>query len=763
MPLELPSIDDRKYQDILAEAMARIRVHNPEWNNYNDSDPGITLLQLFAFMSESLLYRANLIPERNRVKFLSLLGIPLQAAAAASGLVTISNVKAPVKTLTLPADQELRAGKLPFRSQDAIDVLPVEAALYVKRMSAQDDARMRAYWETLYAGQAEVGQLQFYETVPVAAPEDPANLPTLDLGDAASIDRGVWIALLARDADGIKSARTELGGRQLNLGMYPAPDCDPFCEVPAGDRQADLQDLPLVFEIASGSLTADGRPKYLPLQASIDDDLLKRPGIARLTLPGADKIGVWEYTDPLTAGTGDYPPLLDDPKVQARLVTWLRVRLARETAGSGMQARFHWLGVNCVRVSQRARARSETLGRGNGEPDQAFRLVNTPVLADSVRLTVNGEAWTRIDDLLRAPPEVTVHDPRQPPGGNPTLNGEPRVFTVDRESGVIRFGDGIHGARVPRDAVIRASYDYGGGAAGNVNIGAINKATVLPAGYQIGNPLPTWGGAEAESVADAERNIPRYLQHQDRLVTGQDFTDIARRTPGVDIGRVELLPLFDPRLGQDGVPGMATLLIVPAADALHPDFPQPDQRMLQQVCTHLAPRRLITTELHVRGPEYVPLVISIGIEIAPGHDVPTVREAVNSGLRGFLSPLTGGRDGSGWPLAKSVVQRELWAEATRIAGVSYVNELLLGDANGLEREEISIRGLMLPELLMIETRQGAAATLADVIGEGVGATAGGAMGGSGPLGSGGDGLGDGGDGAGAGDTVVPVPVIPDEC
>ena len=63
MPLQIPSIDDRRYQDLLNEALARIPVHNPEWTNFNKSDPGVTLLELFAFLTENLLYRSNQIPE----------------------------------------------------------------------------------------------------------------------------------------------------------------------------------------------------------------------------------------------------------------------------------------------------------------------------------------------------------------------------------------------------------------------------------------------------------------------------------------------------------------------------------------------------------------------------------------------------------------------------------------------------------------------------------------------------------------------------
>ena len=98
MPLSIPTLDDRRYQDLLNEALARIPVHNPEWTNFNRSDPGVTLVEVFAFLTESLLYRANQIPERNRRKFLKLLGVPLQPASAASGLVAFSNDRGPLGT-----------------------------------------------------------------------------------------------------------------------------------------------------------------------------------------------------------------------------------------------------------------------------------------------------------------------------------------------------------------------------------------------------------------------------------------------------------------------------------------------------------------------------------------------------------------------------------------------------------------------------------------------------------------------------------------
>src|SRR6185503_9751698 len=124
MPLRISNLSDRKYQDLLDEALARIPVHNPEWTNFNDSDPGVTLVQLFAFLTENLLYRSNQIPERNRRKFLTLLGIPLQSATSARGLATFTNDRGPLSTVTLPSNLEVRAGPVPFRTEAGLDVLP---------------------------------------------------------------------------------------------------------------------------------------------------------------------------------------------------------------------------------------------------------------------------------------------------------------------------------------------------------------------------------------------------------------------------------------------------------------------------------------------------------------------------------------------------------------------------------------------------------------------------------------------------------------
>ena len=119
MTIPIPVLDDRSFDQLVAEAKARIPVHTPEWTNLNDSDPGITIVELFAFLTENLLYRSNRIPEANRIKFLTMLGISLQPASPGNGLVAFSNDRGPLQPpLALPAGTALQAGQVPFLTTD---------------------------------------------------------------------------------------------------------------------------------------------------------------------------------------------------------------------------------------------------------------------------------------------------------------------------------------------------------------------------------------------------------------------------------------------------------------------------------------------------------------------------------------------------------------------------------------------------------------------------------------------------------------------
>lgn len=720
MPLPAPPTDDRRYQDLVNELVARIPVHTPEWTNFNNADPGITLIQLYAHITESILYRANQIPDRNRQKFLQLLGIPLNPAQEAKGIVSFANERAPLDPLLLAAGTELAGGAIPFLTVTGLDVLPVEARCYVKQNAVGLTDELKDYYKLLYASYGEDAPDNFtmYQSVEI----DPAA----GFAFADSIDRTVWIALLGREIDRDPLAddpwgnvREKLGGRSLSLGYVPARD-EGSRVVGPSDGNVPLADL-LSFAMPRGdqsiAFDSNGHPVagYQQLTVRADFDPLSQAGIVELTLPPAAQLRSWQDLDPLESGVGDLPPAIENDKIAGRLISWLKV-----SAGPTANLRGSWIGINAAQVRQLIEVNNERLADGDGRPDQQRALSRAPILAGSLRLvSVRGQTvseWQETDDILTADPEV----PLLAPGQTPPTHGTD-YFVADAEAGVLTFGDGLTGRRPAVGEALYASYAYSEGKEGNVGAGAIKTGQGLPGGVKLSNPVATWGGADAESIASGEKQVRRRLQNRDRLVTANDFTSIAWRTPGIDIGRIEVIPASHPDIWPveaGTVPGAVTVMAVPANDAAFPNAPRPDRAFVNALCAYLDPRRLVTTELAIRGASYVGIWLSIGVEIAGGHNSAEVTESIRARIRAYLSPLP--QPGTiipdlieplyapeadpairGWPLGRAVHARMVLAEVARVAGVLSVADVLLARGSGAATETVAISGLELPELLGI--------------------------------------------------------------
>lgn len=103
MPIPLPNLDDKTFADLVDEARASIPTHHPGWTDHNASDPGIALIEMFAWLTEMVLYRTNHISEATQRTFLKLLtgaAPPPEQALDEAILTTIRDLRARSRAIT---------------------------------------------------------------------------------------------------------------------------------------------------------------------------------------------------------------------------------------------------------------------------------------------------------------------------------------------------------------------------------------------------------------------------------------------------------------------------------------------------------------------------------------------------------------------------------------------------------------------------------------------------------------------------------------
>ena len=138
--MALPEIvlDDRSFQELVNEARLRIHRTCPEWSDHNVSDPGITLIELFAWMTDMLIYRVNRIPDKLHVALLELLGMRLAPPSSATAELRFRLAASPEEPLSIPAgDTEVGTVRtasdesIVFQTTEAFTIPPVRPVAYV--------------------------------------------------------------------------------------------------------------------------------------------------------------------------------------------------------------------------------------------------------------------------------------------------------------------------------------------------------------------------------------------------------------------------------------------------------------------------------------------------------------------------------------------------------------------------------------------------------------------------------------------------------
>jgi predicted phage baseplate assembly protein len=465
MALPSPNLDDRRFQQLVDEAKRYVQQRTPEWTDHNVSDPGVTLIETFAYMVDQLLYRLNRVPDKNYTAFLDLLGIRLFPPAAAGADVDFWLSAPQPDTVALPAGTEVTTAS--GESEDTVvftttDELPIVPSELIRLVTAPRTGEQTDMTGTL----AEGRDVRCFQTAP-----EPGD--ALLFGLPAAVPRCIVAVRLDSRVEGIG-----VDPRQPPL-VWEAWDG-------GGWRQCE-----------TGTDTTGG---------------LNRPGEVIVYVSAGHTASVIGGTRAgwlrcrVTEAEPGQPFYSESPTVREAVVF---------TVGGTMS------------VEHAETVTDVPLGTSEGVAGQTFRLGRPPVLLDTDPPVVevsSDEGWQRwdvVEHFGRSGPadrHVRV-DATTGEFGFPPVLREP--------DGTLRHCGAVppKGARIRVARYRTGGGPAGNVARGAISV----LRSSVPYVARVTNREAARGGVAGETVANAKLRAPEVLRMQERAVTAEDYEIISRQ------------------------------------------------------------------------------------------------------------------------------------------------------------------------------------------------------------------------------------------
>ncbi|MEX6430200.1 MAG: putative baseplate assembly protein [Ferrimicrobium sp.] len=617
MPLPTPELDDRKFQDIVDEAKRLIPRYCPEWTNHNVSDPGVALIELFAWMSETVLYRINQVPDRLYTKFLDLVGIvPFPPAVARTDLLfwlsaaLDQEVLVPGGTLvaTLPA---VNQSEVLFSTVEDLVIRPPQLIGAKITTDGREDQFVDVWDDLRYDDSA----VRCFQSDPLTA------------GDAAYFG-------FANPLGG-SVIRLTIGATIEGIGVDPTDPplaWEAFCDESwvAMTVQSDT----------TGGLNRDGQ---ITLACPRE--------MSAVTLGGTR--GFWIRVR-LLPTRSHQPGYKASPMLKSLVV---------DTLGGSV------IGEHASSVNR------ERIGRSDGSPRQQFRLQYSPVLplrdGEVLRVSTleSSAIWEEVEDFTGSGPDDCHYTLDCATG---VISFGPRIRYPD---GSIRQ----HGAIPPDGAeLLMESYRYGGGAVGNVGADTLTVLRTSVAYIdRVTNPKPATGGVDAESPANAKLRGPLALRAGDRAVTAHDFERLAIQA-SPEVARVRCHP---PAIVGEPVRLLVVPRLLGRPEDHQLDDFQLTDALVEAISAHLEPRRMIGTTVDISTPYYQGVTVAALLRAFPGRPSAVVQQRALDLLYSLLDPFVGGPSQAGWPFDVDLNASYLMEQLEAVDGVERVEEVLLFEAD----------------------------------------------------------------------------------
>ncbi|BFU95612.1 MAG: hypothetical protein NTNFB02_23340 [Nitrospira sp.] len=406
-------------------------------------------------------------------------------------------------------------------------------------------------------------------------------------------------------------------------------------------------------------------------------DSLRRPGVVRFDAPSDWQLLIesdQQQPSVVTAMADHLQNSAQEPGARngglVHPLHWIRARASDERLLSQVQCRG--IVLHTVMALHAMTLREEVLGNSNGTVDQSCRTLRTPVLPGQV-LEVrethrNGDKvwveWKSVDHFLHSGPQD-------------------RHYTIDRQTGMITFGDGTRGAIPPSgiNNIVMKEYRIGGGSVGNVPVESmVQLRTTMPFVQKVLNLVPAYCGADSESLEVFVGRALRVVRHRNRAVTAEDYEDLALAASPLVAGAycVSFYDLVHDPLAQRRRSGVLSLIVLPCVDS---EVPQPDRALLELVRAHVTRCAPTGIDVRVVPPHYVPVNVVVHVILQPDAVPAEVRKTIQSEISRFLHPLAGGSDGRGWRTGKYPPKSSLHSRIMKVPLVHHILGLSLGVAD----------------------------------------------------------------------------------
>lgn len=691
--LTLPNYDDQSFVDIMEMAKRRIPVLYPQWTDMNEHDPGITILELFAWLKEMQQYHLNRITTRGYESMLALLGAVVGEPSVAQSVIVLPDIIQG----SLPQGMRFEApGTMVFECQDSVKLNGFKIqSIYVEDgtgfKNVQDIIREHKLYCHPFGQKPVEGKSSIYLGVDLLEQNKEFSL-FLEFDDSYPVPRNPF----EENSMGPRDVIWEYGTAGENrLEFKPV-------EISYDRTYGFSQSGEIRFRIGGEAdivSLGEGIPKSCWLRAR-----LLRKGCEenpRLTAIFKDPIAVAQkrtlcetLSFTLSENKGDMvlelytwlvlngrytvfvrdrsgwqihnDILIQTPREEIDAIELKLVNLPQELAIDGTEN----IRVLCYEADFGG---SMVFPGSNGLPGQRFPLhYEDTLLREQLSVLVYEETeqgpkrwmeWKYISKLFKAGPFD-------------------RSFTYDPINKEIVFGDNEQGA-VPQageDNIIVVKCVTTKGSRGNIasqNFELLENGTIRSMPY---NPVPASGGRDPETIGDAIERVKASLKQVAKAVTAADYETLAAATPGLRIMGVKALPLYDPDsrvAGDKHEPATVTVVVVPYSED---SFPMPDVRFLEAVGKHLEEYRLITTKVKVIGPVYMKISVyaEVFLENNSGESSETVIEAaISSYFEAVRKGIPEGKPGFGQPIRESILAMKIEA----VPGVVHVKKVTLGVRN----------------------------------------------------------------------------------